>query len=80
LLAPHGPESHPSERHGHRFLCHLDRPRPVTSYSKGPFADKFVTRLLREIISSETVANDGFGFSFLMLPRLNYAFWISKTT
>jgi NhaP-type Na+/H+ or K+/H+ antiporter len=35
--------------------------------SKGPFADKFVARPLREIISSEAGANDGFGFPFLML-------------
>ncbi|KAL2168774.1 hypothetical protein VTG60DRAFT_6884 [Thermothelomyces hinnuleus] len=35
--------------------------------AKGPFADKFVARPLREIISSEAGANDGFGFPFLML-------------
>ncbi|KAF5024483.1 hypothetical protein F66182_3423 [Fusarium sp. NRRL 66182] len=42
---------------------------PVLSQAvaKGPFADKFVPRHLREIISSEAGANDGFGFPFLML-------------
>ncbi|KAH7020271.1 Sodium/hydrogen exchanger family protein [Ilyonectria destructans] len=35
--------------------------------TKGPFADKDVIRPLREIISSEVGANDGFGFPFLML-------------
>ncbi|KAM0418984.1 hypothetical protein ACHAPT_012035 [Fusarium lateritium] len=42
---------------------------PVLSQAvaKGPFADKFVPRYLREIISSEAGANDGFGFPFLML-------------
>ncbi|KAJ3527121.1 hypothetical protein NM208_g10863 [Fusarium decemcellulare] len=35
--------------------------------AKGPFADKFVARPLREIISAEAGANDGFGFPFLML-------------
>ncbi|KAJ3540986.1 hypothetical protein NM208_g4814 [Fusarium decemcellulare] len=42
---------------------------PVLSQAvaKGPFADKFVARHLREIISSEAGANDGFGFPFLML-------------
>jgi NhaP-type Na+/H+ or K+/H+ antiporter len=35
--------------------------------AKGPFADKYVARDLREIISSEAGANDGFGFPFLML-------------
>ncbi|KAK0623859.1 Cation/H+ exchanger [Immersiella caudata] len=42
---------------------------PVLSQAvaKGPFADKFVRRNLREIISSEAGANDGFGFPFLML-------------
>ncbi|RSL38517.1 hypothetical protein CEP53_014805 [Fusarium sp. AF-6] len=42
---------------------------PVLSQAiaKGPFADKFVTRPLREIISAEAGANDGFGFPFLML-------------
>ena len=42
---------------------------PVLSQSiaKGPFADKYVPRHLREIISSEAGANDGFAFPFLML-------------
>ena len=42
---------------------------PILSQAiaKGPFADKFVPRALREIISSEAGANDGFGFPFLML-------------
>jgi NhaP-type Na+/H+ or K+/H+ antiporter len=42
---------------------------PILSQAiaKGPFADKFVPRDLREIISSEAGANDGFGFPFLML-------------
>lgn len=35
--------------------------------AKGPFSDKFVPRALREIISSEAGANDGFGFPFLLL-------------
>lgn len=42
---------------------------PILSQAiaKGPFADKYVPRDLREIISSEAGANDGFGFPFLML-------------
>ncbi|KAH8898855.1 Sodium/hydrogen exchanger family protein [Thozetella sp. PMI_491] len=42
---------------------------PILSQAiaKGPFADRFVARPLREIISSEAGANDGFGFPFLML-------------
>ncbi|CAO2649220.1 Nn.00g066050.m01.CDS01 [Neocucurbitaria sp. VM-36] len=42
---------------------------PILSQAvaKGPFADKFVPRALREIISSEAGANDGFGFPFLLL-------------
>ncbi|KAK1637830.1 Cation/H+ exchanger [Colletotrichum phormii] len=42
---------------------------PILSQAiaKGPFADKFVARDLREMISSEAGANDGFGFPFLML-------------
>lgn len=42
---------------------------PVLSQAiaKGPFADMFVARPLREIISSEAGANDGFGFPFLMI-------------
>lgn len=42
---------------------------PILSQAiaKGPFADKYVSRPLREIISSEAGANDGFGFPFLYL-------------
>ena len=42
---------------------------PILSQAvaKGPFSDKFVPRALREIISSEAGANDGFGFPFLLL-------------
>ncbi|KAH6667044.1 Na+/H+ antiporter 2 [Plectosphaerella plurivora] len=42
---------------------------PVLSQAvaKGPFADKYVARPVRELISSEAGANDGFGFPFLML-------------
>lgn len=42
---------------------------PILSQAiaKGPFADKYVARPLRDIISSEAGANDGFGFPFLML-------------
>lgn len=42
---------------------------PILSQAlaKGPFADKYVARALREIISSEAGFNDGFGFPFLML-------------
>jgi len=42
---------------------------PILSQAvaKGPFADKFVPRALRELISSEAGANDGFGFPFLLL-------------
>ncbi|RGP61381.1 hypothetical protein FLONG3_10537 [Fusarium longipes] len=35
--------------------------------AKGPFADKYLARPLREIISAEAGANEGFGFLFLML-------------
>ncbi|POR38683.1 Sodium/hydrogen exchanger family protein [Tolypocladium paradoxum] len=35
--------------------------------AKGSFADKFVARPLREVISLEAGANDGFGSPFLML-------------
>ncbi|KAI1365127.1 Cation/H+ exchanger [Xylaria arbuscula] len=35
--------------------------------AKGPFADKYVPRHLREIISAEAGANDGFASPFLML-------------
>ncbi|KAH7156661.1 Na(+)/H(+) antiporter 1 [Dactylonectria macrodidyma] len=42
---------------------------PVLSQAiaKGPFADMFVARPLREIMSCEAGANDGFGFPFLMI-------------
>ncbi|KAL4930338.1 putative plasma membrane antiporter [Aspergillus undulatus] len=42
---------------------------PILSQAiaKGPFADRYVARDLREIISSEAGINDGFGFPFLML-------------
>ena len=42
---------------------------PILSQAiaKGPFADKYVRRPLRELISAEAGANDGFGFPFLML-------------
>ena len=42
---------------------------PVLSQAiaKGSFADMYVPRHLREIISAEAGANDGFGFPFLML-------------
>ncbi|KAH6681124.1 Na+/H+ antiporter 2 [Plectosphaerella plurivora] len=42
---------------------------PVLSQAvaKGPFSDKYVARPVREIISAEAGANDGFGFPFLML-------------
>lgn len=42
---------------------------PVLSQAiaKGPFADKYVPRALREIISTEAGSNDGFGFPFLLL-------------
>ncbi|EAT76943.2 hypothetical protein SNOG_15568 [Parastagonospora nodorum SN15] len=42
---------------------------PVLSQAiaKGPFADKYVPRALREIISAEAGSNDGFGFPFLLL-------------
>lgn len=40
---------------------------PVLSQAiaKGPFADKYVRRNLRELISAEAGANDGFGLPFL---------------
>ncbi|KAI1498449.1 Sodium/hydrogen exchanger family-domain-containing protein [Biscogniauxia marginata] len=42
---------------------------PILSQAvaKGPFADKYVMRSLREIISAEAGANDGFASPFLML-------------
>jgi NhaP-type Na+/H+ or K+/H+ antiporter len=35
--------------------------------AKGPFADQYVRRHLREFISAEAGGNDGFGFPFLLL-------------
>lgn len=35
--------------------------------ARDPFADKYVPRALREIISAEAGSNDGFGFPFLLL-------------
>ncbi|KAE8149846.1 putative plasma membrane antiporter [Aspergillus avenaceus] len=50
---------------------------PILSQAiaKGPFADKYVRRPLREFISSEAGGNDGFGFTFLLLAvaLLRYA-------
>ncbi|KAI1809268.1 Cation/H+ exchanger [Poronia punctata] len=42
---------------------------PILSQAvaKGPFAEKYVSRPLREIISAEAGANDGFASPFLML-------------
>ncbi|KAI2634455.1 Sodium/hydrogen exchanger family-domain-containing protein [Xylaria nigripes] len=42
---------------------------PILSQAvaKGPFTDKYVARPLREIISAEAGANDGFGSPFVML-------------
>ena len=42
---------------------------PILSQAiaKGPFADKFVARALREVISAEAGANDGFASPFLGL-------------
>lgn len=42
---------------------------PILSQAvaKGPFADKYVARPLRELISAEAGANDGFASPFLML-------------
>ncbi|KAL4905241.1 Sodium/hydrogen exchanger family-domain-containing protein [Aspergillus multicolor] len=50
--------------------------------AKGPFADRYVARDLREIISSEAGANDGFGFPFLMLATylLRYTQGASTTS
>lgn len=50
---------------------------PVLSQAiaKGPFADNYVHRNVREFISSEAGGNDGFGFPFLLLAvsLLRYA-------
>merc|ERR1711977_209063 len=42
---------------------------PILSQAvaKGPFADKYVPRALRELISAEAGANDGFALAFLLL-------------
>lgn len=41
---------------------------PILSQAvaNGPFADKYVPRPLRELISAETGANDGFALAFLL--------------
>ncbi|PYH88121.1 plasma membrane antiporter [Aspergillus ellipticus CBS 707.79] len=50
---------------------------PILSQAiaKGPFADNYVRRPLREFISAEAGGNDGFGFPFLLLgvSLLRYA-------
>lgn len=50
---------------------------PILSQAiaKGPFADNYVHRHLREFISAEAGGNDGLGFSFLLLAvsLLRYA-------
>lgn len=50
---------------------------PILSQAiaKGPFADNYVHRHVREFISSEAGGNDGFGFPFLLLAvsLLRYA-------
>ncbi|EAW06498.1 putative plasma membrane antiporter [Aspergillus clavatus NRRL 1] len=50
---------------------------PILSQAiaKGPFADNYVRRPLREFISSEAGGNDGFGFPFLLfaVALLRYA-------
>lgn len=50
---------------------------PILSQAiaKGPFADNYVHRNLREFISAEAGGNDGFGFPFLLLAvsLLRYA-------
>lgn len=50
---------------------------PILSQAiaKGPFADNYVHRHLREFISAEAGGNDGFGFPFLLLAvsLLRYA-------
>ncbi|KAJ5248613.1 Cation/H+ exchanger [Penicillium chermesinum] len=68
---------------------------PILSQAiaKGPFADKYVRRHLREFISAEAGGNDGFGFPFLLLsvailryadvdpdsPDLRRRDWIGET-
>lgn len=47
--------------------CTCTDPVLSQAVAKGPFADKYVARPLREIISAEACLNDGFGFPFLML-------------
>lgn len=50
---------------------------PILSQAiaKGPFAENYVRRPLREFISSEAGGNDGFGFPFLLfaVALLRYA-------
>lgn len=46
--------------------CTCTDPVLSQAVAKGPFADKYVPRALREIISAEAGANDGFGFPFLL--------------
>lgn len=57
---------------------------PILSQAiaKGPFADNYVRRPLREFISSEAGGNDGFGFPFLLLAvaLLRYAEAPDNTT
>ncbi|KAL2214366.1 sodium/hydrogen exchanger family protein [Sarocladium strictum] len=54
---------------------------PILSQAvaKGPFADKYVPRHLREIISAEAGVNDGFGFPFMMLAVYLLRFASGKT-
>ncbi|KFH45981.1 Na(+)/H(+) antiporter-like protein [Hapsidospora chrysogenum ATCC 11550] len=47
--------------------CTCTDPVLSQAVAKGPFADKYVARPLREIISAEACLNDGFGFPFLTL-------------
>ncbi|PVI01781.1 hypothetical protein DM02DRAFT_704153 [Periconia macrospinosa] len=47
--------------------CTCTDPVLSQAVAKGPFADKYVPRALREVISAEAGANDGFGFPFLLL-------------
>lgn len=54
---------------------------PILSQAvaEGPFADKYVSRHLREIISAEPGVNDGFGFPFMMLAVYLLRFASGKT-
>lgn len=47
--------------------CTCTDPVLSQAVAKGSFADKYVARPLREIISAEACLNDGFAFPFLML-------------